>query len=1200
MTSSNWKKWSGLTATVLFGTLLLLVSVGNRASDLPPLKVVLMDEFPPLIYSGKGDVTKGLIPDRWALWQRKTGRTVEVTAMKWSDALAAFKAGEFDVIDAITTTPERQRIFQFSDPWITLDVVLYYHDSIRGVTDLESARGFQIGAVRGDACVDFMQRQGVDNLALFASYPEVVEAATRGGVSVFCGHKRMSNYYLGLRGQSSQFLHTSPLYSAPGHWAVLKANTALYEEVRQGFELISAAEDKALRDKWLGQPLFEPAVPVWVSWILYAALVLLLLLAVVLIWLRMLRRVVGQRTHALAESEERFRMLFENTRQPIALLENGKFIAANTATLDMLAMQRFAELEGKTPLDISPEYQPDGERSAVALLSVLSMAVAKGSIRSEWQHLKADGTPFTVEVMMTSIRRDDRDILHMVWNDITTRKEAERELEAYRNHLEELVEARTEELSHLTQELQDANNEQQALFDSAMAGIVFVRDRCVLRCNRYLEQMLGYESGELLGQTTRSWYPDEQTFFEVGQAIIEAHAERGFFSEERQLVRKDGSFFWARMQAQAVDLDDLSKGLAGMVIDVSAEHAAMEQMAQARRLAEDAARTKADFLANMSHEIRTPMNAIMGMTHLVLQTELNPRQKDYLQKIHRSSKHLLGVINDVLDFSKMDAGKLSLERIPFDLNVLITDLTNVLEAKTAEKGLQLKVHIDQSLPEQFKGDPLRLQQILLNFANNAVKFTHQGEVEIRVDGYKASAGKRGLQFSVRDTGIGLSPDQQQRLFRSFEQADGSTTRKYGGSGLGLAISRRLAEMMDGEVGVNSQEGKGSTFWFKVELEAVPARASTERMHTRGVAEHSRQKAVESGFAELKRQLQGAHILLVEDNPLNQEVATELLKQVGVSVDVAAHGAEALQQLEQRRYDLVLMDMQMPVMDGLTATRRIRRQPQFADLPILAMTASALVTDREACIEAGMNDFLAKPIEPKKLWAELARWINMPASAEGGDEVMTAASEPVSQALPSIPGLDTETGLKLALDDPHLYRQLLQSFVRSHRDFKEQIEQATEDGDLERLVRLAHTLKGSAAQVGATELSTSSRQYEQALHQAKTDALPIPAVPEALLLELAQLLESLAVSLDMSLDKPEQSHPASTVANRQWTEQERELYHRLQSLLATDDFNAARLMADEARAFQSLLGNQYGKILAAVQAFDFEQAGNLLQAAGEKR
>jgi two-component system sensor histidine kinase/response regulator len=1197
MTSSTWKKWSGLTAMVLFGAVLLLVSVGIRASDLPPLKVVLMDEFPPLIYSGKGAVTKGLIPDRWALWQRKTGRTVEVTAMKWSDALAAFKAGEFDVIDAITTTPERQLIFQFSDPWITLDVVLYYHDSIRGVTDLESASGFQIGAVRGDACVDFMQRQGVDNLALFASYPEVVEAATRGGVSVFCGHKRMSNYYLGLRGQSSQFLYTSPLYSAPGHWAVLKANTALYEEVRQGFALISAAEDKALREKWLGQPLFEPAVP---AWILYAALVLLLLLAVVLIWLRMLRRVVDQRTHALAESEERFRMLFENTRQPIALLENGKFIAANTATLDMLAMQRFAELEGKTPLDISPEYQPDGERSAVALLSVLSMAVAKGSIRSEWQHLKADGTPFTVEVMMTSIRRDDRDILHMVWNDITTRKEAERELEAYRNHLEELVEARTEELSQLTQELQLANNEQQALFDSAMAGIVFVRDRCVLRCNRYLEQMLGYESGELLGQTTRSWYPDEQTFFEVGQAIIEAHAERGFFSEERQLVRKDGSRFWARMQAQAVDPDDLSKGLAGMMIDVSAEHAAMEQMAQARQLAEDAARTKADFLANMSHEIRTPMNAIIGMTHLVLQTELNDRQKDYLQKIHRSSKHLLGIINDVLDFSKMDAGKLSLERITFDLPVLITDLTSVLEAKTAEKGLQLKIHIDESLPEQFKGDPLRLQQILLNFANNAVKFTQQGEIEIRVDGYKASAGKRGLQFSVRDTGIGLSPDQQRRLFRSFEQADGSTTRKYGGSGLGLAISRRLAEMMGGEVGVNSQEGKGSTFWFKVELDPVPARASDGRMDTRGAAEHGRQKPAAPGFVELKRQLQGAHILLVEDNPLNQEVAAELLKQVGVSVDVAANGAEALQQLEQRSYDLVLMDMQMPVMDGLTATRRIRRQPQWRDLPILAMTASALAADRKACFEAGMNDFLAKPIEPKKLWAELARWINMRASDEGGDEVVAAATEPVSQALPSVPGLDTETGLKLALGDPQLYRQLLHSFVRSHREFKEQIDQATEEGDLDRLVRLAHTLKGSAAQVGATELSNASRHYEQALQQAKTDALPIPALPDALQVELAQLLQNLAVLFDQSLDGPQQNRAASKAVNREWTEQERELYHRLQSLLATDDFNASRLLADESRAFQSLLGSQYGKILAAVQAFDFEQAGNLLQAAGEKR
>lgn len=1187
MTRLRWKKWCGLAVLVAMTLLLVTLSTSNRASDLPPLKVVLMADFPPLIYSGNGGEIRGMIPERWALWQQKTGRRVEVTGMEWSDALAAFKAEEFDVIDAITLTPERERSFLFSEPWITLDVMLYYHESMRGISDLESAHGFLVGAVKDDACVDFLQRQGIDNLVLFPDYPELVGAAVRGGVSVFCGHQLLTNYYLGLRGQAERYRHTTPLYSAPGHWAVLKHRPALYEEVRQGFDLISAAEDRSLRDKWLGKPLFEPAAPAWVSWLLYSALGLLLLLLIVLVWLRMLRRLVEQRTHALAESEERFRMLFENTRQPIALIENGYFIAANRATLDMLKMERFAQLEGRTPLDISPETQPGGERSAVAILSLLGRAAAEGSVRAEWQHTKADGEQFIAEVMLTMIRREAREILHVVWNDVTARKHAEQELQQYRTHLEELVDARTQELSRLARELRDANSEQQALFDAAMAGIVFVRDRKILSCNRYLEQMFGYEPGELLGQTTRVWYPDEYTFFEVGEHVIEAQIQQGFFSEERELVRKDGSRFWARMQAQAIDSDDLGKGVAGMVIDITAEREAMSQMEQARALAEEAAKTKADFLANMSHEIRTPMNAIMGMTHLVLQTELDDRQRDYLQKIRRSNKHLLGIINDILDFSKMEAGKLSLERVEFSLQALLEELSDSLVAKAEEKGLEFKVSIDESLPDRLLGDPLRLQQILLNFGNNAVKFTDHGTIEIRAERVESAGDGLCLKFMVQDTGIGLSQAQQSKLFRSFEQADGSTTRKYGGSGLGLAICRRLAEMMHGKVGVVSHEGEGSTFWFVVRLEVA---AVQPEVKAAGGAEH-RNTRIEARdhVRTLKRQLQGANVLLVEDNALNQEVAVALLEQVGIRVDVAVNGADALECVARTAYDLILMDMQMPVMDGLTATRRLRQQEQYKALPIVAMTASVLSGDRAACMEAGMNDYLTKPIEPEQLWSCLQQWISWADQGRDMDK-MPHDTLPVDEAgLPVIDGLDTETGLKLALDDVNLYRRLLQSFVSGHQGFTHRITAALLQNDAEQAERLVHTLKGSAGQVGASAVAALAQEYEWQLKQARESEAPLPSLNPALATGLHRLLEPLVAFFSAAAEQV-----LVDVSEGAWSAADTALFQQFQGLLATDDFGAGRLLADESDSFRRLLGRRYADIVKAVEDFDFIRASALLQ------
>ncbi|MBA2672445.1 ATP-binding protein [Ramlibacter sp.] len=386
---------------------------------------------------------------------------------------------------------------------------------------------------------------------------------------------------------------------------------------------------------------------------------------------------------------------------------------------------------------------------------------------------------------------------------------------------------------------------------------------------------------------------------------------------------------------------------------------------RARDVAEQATRMKSVFLANMSHEIRTPINGVMGLAHLLTRTALDARQGDFVTKIQHSSRHLLGLINDILDLSKIEAGQLEIEHVAFDLPQQLERAAELLQQRAAEKGLALSVAVDPGVPLELMGDPLRVSQILVNYGANAIKFTEAGRVEMRVDLLAQDDDGVTLRFAVADSGIGLSEEQIGRLFQSFQQADASTTRRFGGTGLGLAISKSLAEMMQGTVGVDSVPGQGSTFWFSARFARVSAHGETE---------------AQTAAPDLSR-LRGARILVVEDNDINQLVACELLRDAGLLPEVAEDGRVALARLAERPYDLVLMDMQMPVMDGVTATLSIRGERRFDTMPVIAMTANALSTDRDACLAAGMNDFVIKPFEPAALLDTLLRWI--PAGPVGG-------------------------------------------------------------------------------------------------------------------------------------------------------------------------------------------------------------------------
>lgn len=552
-----------------------------------------------------------------------------------------------------------------------------------------------------------------------------------------------------------------------------------------------------------------------------------------------------------------------------------------------------------------------------------------------------------------------------------------------------------------------------------------------------------------------------------------------FWEMEHRLLMADGSIKWVIERCRhEYTPEGVHLRSTGTVQEITEHKQALEAYRE-KETAEAASRAKSAFLANMSHEIRTPLNAIVGFTHLLERQLTDAKAQDQLHKINAAAKHLVGIVNDILDLSKIEAGGITLEVVAFRLERMVEHTFSILGERATAKGLRLIAEISPQVPKVLCGDQLRIGQILLNLVTNAIKFSHRGNIYVRAKCVEDLGTEMVVQFEVEDQGIGLSAEQQTRLFAPFTQADESISRKYGGTGLGLSIVKRLSVLMGGKAGVQSVPGEGSTFWVVLTL-----RKGTEE----SLPDAQPQTYIEQWEQLQTRGYKNVRILLAEDDPINQEVAKELLTTIGMLVDVANNGLEAVEKVKSNNYAMVLMDLQMPLMDGFEASRHIRQLPNGEKLPIVAMTASVLQEDRQLCLSIGMNDYIGKPIEINQLMACLLHWLPqtqvMPVVAP---KPVLSREEQIHQALAAIPGLNASLGLKLLRGKLDKYLQILGMFAQSHGEDVATIRRHLQAKEQEVPLRMAHTLKGVAATLGAEELSKRALALELALKASEPEA-----------------------------------------------------------------------------------------------------------------
>ncbi len=1290
------QRWIGATRRVRKPASALKLSEEQRAwlAERPVLRLGVDPDWAPYDFVDDRKTHQGIAAEYLRLLSARLGVAFQlVEGLSWSEVLERAKAGELDVVSLSQATPDRLTYLDYTDPVISSQWVVIARETHPVVSGLGDLAGERIGLVKGYAVDELIRRErpelsivGVDNslqgLRMTATgqldaFVETLGVASR----LISEHDLVNLQVAGDTGLDSVDLG----FGARKDWPELAAI------LNQALDSITHEEHQTIRNKWISIKSARKERP---------------------------EITFTDEEKAWLKAHGKIRLGVDAQYPPFEFRDDDGTYVGMTFDYVRLIGERLG-IETEIVPDLSWEEVLEGVRNR-------TIDVLPSAIRTVEREAFMNFTRPHMEFPPVILTRVDFPLIGGM-SDIAGRKVALIKGYAVTQHLDNnypdtprlMVDTPLEALRAVADGAVDA-----AIMNVAV-GTFLIRKYNL--ANLKISAPADIDLPGLSMGVRKDW-PVLRTLIDKALDTITPEEETAIRAKW-VAVKYEASIDMAKVRQVAIQVGLAATAVLIVIVvwnrklqrEVVQRRDAEEALARAKDEAEAANRAKSAFLATMSHEIRTPMNAILGLSQLALRADPPPKQRDYANKIHASAENLLMIINEILDFSKVEAGRLELEATRFRLDTVFNNVAAVVGHRAQEKGLEFLFAMEPGMPRILEGDPLRVGQVLINLTGNAVKFTEAGDVVVRASVAERGEDRIKLRFDVADTGIGMAPDQTEKLFEVFTQADSSTTRKYGGTGLGLSISKKLAESMDGDISVRSELGKGSTFsftaWFdhnsdwdveplavtpdlrgmrvlvvddneisrivlKETMEGLSFRVTavdsaetafeklenadendpyrlvlmdwrmpggmdgieaTERikshrtlretptvvMVTAHGREEGRDQAEAAGAdaymlkpvsesmlfdtmmevfgheletppskrllgmgAELvESALGGASVLLVEDNPINQQVASEFLEQAGVSVVIASHGAEALDRLRDlgsERFDAVLMDLQMPQMDGFEATRRIREQAKYKDLPIIAMTAHAFEEERQRCLDEGMNDHVAKPIDPDKLLATLAHWI-----APKGARPTAPLTKPAPDSgpeLPPIPGVDVKAGLARVRGNGKVYVDLLRAFRRGYDDNAADMSKALDRGEPEQARQIAHTLKGVAGNLGATEVESAATAIDRHLKKNAMEAVP----PEVA--RLAAALDETMAGLDRALADLDARKEPDAGSPRASASEARSQLTELEGLLESADGDAVNYWESVSAGLAGTLdAAALETIETSIKAFDFETALSALRA-----